>query len=101
MSERQRGVNQVADLDAQRERPLVQPMEPGTDRAAALGAVRIAAEEARFDARRQISRVVHRHSRERTAMRVLRWIRKRLGRSLRQDQIRISLLQRWQDLEQT
>ena len=68
-------------------------MQSGADGAAACRAVGIAAEEARLDARAQISGVVDRHPRERAVLRILRWIREGAERAVRKDQRRVTLLQ--------
>ena len=66
----ERQFDQMADPHAQRQRLGVHPVQARADRTAALRAVGVATEEARFDARLQIGGVIHRDARKRTLARI-------------------------------
>src|SRR6185295_15994559 len=72
---------------------ILDPMQSAADRTPALAAIRSSSEDARFHARFEVGAVVHRHLREKTVLRLGRWVHKRLSNAIVDEQLGIDFSQ--------
>ena len=92
----QRQVDQMSGPETRDERIASQPVQAGADRAAALGAVGVSAEEARLDPGLEVGRVVGRDARERAGAGAAGRMGERVAATIGQHERGKCLLQRRQ-----